>query len=123
MRMDSEKRAFAAIAQGGTLAEFDASDVFQAAVIVDVDSVAGAPTNFRAVAIPVADQALGSATEHIRKTADLTAAGIALLAQRGTAIAEPAFENVYPKIRIIADFTAGSAPTMTGSVYIFSKRF
>ena len=123
MRMDNDKVAFAAIAQGGTLAEFNASDVFQVALIVDVDSVSGTPTNFRAVAIPVVDQALGSAAEHIRKTADMTAAGIALLAQRGTAIAEPAFENVYPKIRVIADFTAGTTPTITGSLYIFRKRF
>lgn len=123
MRMDSDKFAFAAIAQGGTLAEFDASDVFQVALVVDVDSVAGAPTNFRAVAIPVADQALGSVAEHIRKTADLTAAGIAFLGTRSTAVAEPAFENVYPKIRVIADFTAGSAPTITGSLYVFKKRW
>lgn len=123
MRMDVEKWPFTTIAAGGTIADVDCGDCFQVGFVIDVDSVAGAPTNFRAVAIPLVDQALGSATEHLRKTADMTAAGIAILGNRSTAIAEPALENVYPKIRVIADFTGGAAPTITGNLYVFKKRF
>lgn len=122
MRMDAEKWAFSAVAQDGTLALVDTSDCFQVGILVDIDSIAGTPTNCRALAVAETDQTLGSATEHIRKTADITAAGEYFLGQRGSAVGEVAFENVYPKIRIIADFTGGTAPTMTGSIYVFRKR-
>ena len=108
---------------GGILADLDVSDVYQVAVAVDVDSVTGTPTSYRAIAIGLADQAIGSADEHIRKTVDITAPGIYFLGNRGTAVGEIAFENAYIKIRIIADFTGGTAPTMTGSIYVFKKRF
>jgi len=122
MRTDVEKRVFSGVAAGGTLAEFQVDDSFQVGFAVDVDSVTGAPTSYRAVAVPYVDQQIGGATEHIRKTADMTAAGVAFLGQRLTAIGEIAFENVYRTVRVIADFTGGTAPTMTGSVYMFTKR-
>lgn len=123
MRVDINKIPFTTVAAGGTLGEVNGVDCFQVGFLVDVDSLAGSPTNFRAIAIAVDDQALGSATEHIRKTADVTSAGQAFLGQRGSAVGEVAFENVYKKIRVIADFTGGTAPTMTGSLYVFTKRF
>jgi hypothetical protein len=123
MRTDVHKWPFMAIGQGGVIADVDVGDAFQVGFAIDVDTVAGTPTNFRAVAIPLADQALGTATDHLRKTPDLTAAGTAILGQRSTAIAEPAIENIYGKIRVIADFTGGTAPTITGNLYVFSKRF
>ena len=119
-----EKIAFTAVAAGATIADIDVSDAFQVGVAIDIDSIAGTPTSARAVAIALnGAEVLGSATEHIRKTADITAAGTAFLGQRGTAVGEVAFENVYSKIRVIADFTGGTAPTITGSLYIFKKRF
>jgi len=122
MRAEVEKLSFAAVGQGGVLADIDTSGDFQIAFAIDVDSIAGTPTNVRAVAVPLEDQILGSAAEHLRKTADITAAGVFLLGNRGTAIAEPAMENVYKKIRVFADFTGGTAPTITGSLYVMRKR-
>jgi hypothetical protein len=123
MRMDVRKIPFAGVAGGGKIYDVDVRDCFQVGFAVDVDSVTGSPTNYRAVAIALEDQEVGSASEHIRKTADMTAAGIAYLGQRDSAVGEIGFENVYKKIRVIADFTGGTAPTMTGSLYIFTKRF
>jgi hypothetical protein len=126
MRMDIEKLAFSGVAGGGVLADIDCSDAFQVGFAVDVDSVTGTPTNYRAIAIALqgaTPDVLGGATEHIRKTADMTAPGTAFLGQRGTAVGEVAFENVYQKVRVIADFTGGTAPTMTGNLYVFRKRF
>jgi len=115
------KVAFTTVAQGGTLADFEVEDAETISFAVDVDSVAGAPTNFRAVAVVLEDQALGGITNHLRKTPDLTAAGVALLDRVGTTVIDPAIGNVYKKIRLIADFTGGTTPTMTGSAYAFRR--
>lgn len=126
MRSDINKIAFSTVGQGGTIADVEADGLFQIAFVADVSAVAGAPTSFRVVAVPLAADGttvLGSATEHLRKTNDATATGKFILGKRDTAIAEPAIENVYRKIRLIADFTGGTAPTITGTLHIFSKRF
>jgi len=123
MIMHVEKLPFTTVAQGGTVATVNVVDCSQVAFVIDITAIAGAPTNVRAVAIPVdGTDVLGSATEHLRKTADATATGKYILGKRDTAIAEPALENVYRQIRVIADFTAGAAPTITGILYVFKKR-
>jgi hypothetical protein len=125
MRTDVEKYSFSGKAAGDTLVDIDVSDCFQVGFAIDVDSVTGTPTSYRGVAIALygsTPEVLGSASEHIRKTADMTAPGVAFFGQRGTAVGEIAFENVYKKVRVIADFTGGTTPTMTGSLYVFAKR-
>jgi len=125
MRMDVEKIAFTTVANGGTVAEIDVSDAFQVGFAVDLDSVAGAFGTATFFALPLEDQAIGALTitgnEHIRKTADMGAVGMAFLGQRGTAVAEIAFENIYKKIRVA--LTLVTATSATGSLYVFRKRF
>lgn len=123
MRIDTDKIAFTTIGNGGTIADIDAVDVFQVGFVVNVTALVGAPTSFRVIAIPLSDVALGTVADHLRKTGDLTTTGVAILGNRGAAIAEPAIENVYAKIRLIADFTAGAAPTISGNLYVLKKRF
>src|SRR5574341_1630234 len=97
-----EKIAFSAVATGGTLAEIDVSDAFQVAIAIDIDSAAGAGTN-TAYVVPFEDQELGTSAEHIRTTNNFsTNTGIFWLGDRETATAEPAFENVFSKIRPVS---------------------
>lgn len=125
MRNDSINISFSAVADGGTVADVDVSDADQVAVVVDIDSIAGAFGTATFYVVPLADQALGRETvagEHIRKSAGANAAGTWICGLRDTAIMEPAFENVYKKIRIIADL-AGGVTSVTGSVYVLPKRW
>jgi hypothetical protein len=124
-----EKIIFNAIADQGTLAEIDVVDAYQVAVLVDIDSHAGTATNTIIGVLPVEDQVLGNMVgatpsgDQIRKTRDLTnTTGVFYLDRHDTAIAEPAFENAYRKIRVVADLV-GAGHTITGSVYIFKKKF
>ncbi len=125
MRADVEKIAFSAVATGGTVVEIDTRDAFQAGFAVDLDSVAGTFGTATFIALPVEDQPVGSAAitgnEHIRKTADMGALGMAFLGQHGATVAEVAFENVYRKVRIVV--TLVTLTSVTGSVYVFRKRF
>ena len=120
-----EKITFSTMADEGVLAEIDVVDAYQIAVLVGIDSHAGTATNTIIWVAPMEDQLLGLVTggNNIRKTIDLTnTTGVFYLDRHDTAIAEPAFENAYRKIRVIADLV-GAAHTITGSAYIFKKKF
>ncbi len=114
-------------AQSSILADVDMSDVHQAAIIVDVDSIVGAPTSFELFIVPLEDQELTQdANKAIRRAGGTSGAapavaGIWMLGYRETTVVEPAFENVYKKIRVRVSFTGGTSPTITGSVYVFKK--
>jgi hypothetical protein len=123
MKMDLVKIPFANVATGGTLAEFDVGDAYQVAVAVDIDSVAGAFGTATMFVIPLdeAGAELGSSAEHVRQSNAAGAVGVFLLGKKGSAEAEVAFENAYRKIRVKA--TLATLTSVTGSVYIFLKRF
>lgn len=123
MRNDYVKQAFTAAVDGATLADIDVSDAYEVAIIVDIDSQAGTQTNTTIFAVPFVDQELGIVTggQNIRKTIDIVAGtGIFYLDRHDTAIVDPAFENVFQRIRVKAALV-GVGHTITGSIYIFKK--
>ena len=126
MISNAEKISFTAVGNGGTVAEIDVSDAFQASVIIDLDSGGGAFGTATFYVVPMDDQVLGriSATdvdEHIRKSKAAGAVGTFICGFRGTAIAEPAFEVAYRKVRVIVELV--TLTSVTGSVYVTKKRF
>jgi hypothetical protein len=117
------KKPFAGVTGGAALGEFDVSDVSCISIAVDFTGVSGTPTNYRVIALAMeGTNVIGSATQYVRRTADATALGVFFLNLQGTTVLPVEFVNTFTKIRVIADFTAGTVPSMAGNLYLFAQR-
>ncbi len=126
MRIDPLAVTFALKAEGATLLDIDTPTYDVLTFGVEVTAVAGSPTNFTVHAYPFAkDGTTLIDGGNSLNTGAKTAVGVYLLDLWGTTEAQitPAIENTFTKWRLLVNFTAGTAPTITGKVLAFQKHF
>lgn len=122
MRIDVSKIPFSGISNNQSLAKADCSDCLYVAFVVKVDAITGAPASIRVRAFSYDDQTLGGGLEHIRQTEAVGGIATFILSRRQSEYVEPAFPANGRVIDVVAQFTGGVAPTISGYLYVFRKR-
>lgn len=115
MNFSVQKSDFSSAGQGATLATFSVpADLIGFAV--RVTSVTGAPTNYVIAAYPVVDNIMISDGSGLN-TGAKASPGAYPLDLWGSTVIGPVFRNAIDKWRLVAIFSGGTSPTISGTAY------